>query len=249
MKKRIYLFISLLCLVSALSAQETAYYSPVLQVPCDPQASGAGGFAAPHWHKSEKYPLIRRAEEVRDLSRLPIEKGFFQLLTNGKDLLVKGVFTDSDIFNEATVARYLLDRRGDTVQLCLKPDSTPFYWLLQASPNDLQTCFLILGEGRRDLAQSRKPCKEILMTIKNRIDKKNNKWEIIMQIPLPLLTEKMEKETGKKINSWKFVIQRSNFSRHLRDTEISGFPQLVRHFYYTLSPSSAWLEFKGAVGK
>ena len=202
-----------------------------------------GKLDEPCWQQAIVYPMARGKD--RETLNVKIrEGGEVMVCWDTTNLYVGTKFYDSDVVAEGTEDQLHQYGMGDVVELFLKPEQSPWYWELYATPTAKKTAFFYPSRGRLGLpsgfkySSGLKVGAQVEGTLNNWKDR-DAYWTAEMAMPLADLTANGDKfEPGVP---WRIFVGRYNYSFYLSALEYTMVPQLPFSNYHYIS-GYGWLD-------
>ncbi len=183
------------------------------------------------WEDAEVYHLVLGADREGEIR----EKGKAMVSWDENYLYVGVKFYDSDIVAEGEEDQLHHYKKGDLLEVFLKPEGQTWYWELYATPAEYKSTFFIPGRGRIWLDSMADYDMDLKVGAKyegtlNYWEDVDEYWTAEMAVPVEELTARGE-EFGPGAE-WKILIARYNFSRYLPNRELSMYPRLSRTSFH-----------------
>ncbi|MCX8082956.1 MAG: carbohydrate-binding family 9-like protein [bacterium] len=148
------------------------------------------------WKIAPVYKLAF-SRDIESKGNIIQEGGEVQVAWDEGYLYIGVKFNDSDIVQESDKDQDHHYRKGDLVEIFLKPEANTWYWEIYGTPNNKKTVFWFPGRGRLGLPGCYEPgmeLKDILIATQIKGTLNNWKdideyWMIEMAIPVKELTK------------------------------------------------------------
>lgn len=156
------------------------------------------------------------------------QEGRIQFLWDKRFLYVGARLDDNDVVATGSKDQQLHFKLGDVVEVFLKPKDDSIYWEIYGTPHEKKTAMLFPSRGRAILSQATKyqmndlkVSARIHGTLNNWKDKDHG-WSVVIAIPFAELKKyHIKTEPGA---AFYIMIGRYNYSRYLKNKELSCFP-------------------------
>lgn len=182
----------------------------------------------PAWKEAAPYPLaVSKDKETPDAAL--VEGGEVRLAWDDDYLYVGVWFDDSDIVAEGKEDNMRHFRKGDVLEVFLKPDESNWYWELYATPLSKKSTLFFPGGGRLGLESPMAYRCDLRVGAfcdgsVNHWQDTDRGWSAEMAVPVKALTS-LGNALGPG-SKWRILIGRYNYSAYLPRKELSMTPQL-----------------------
>lgn len=174
--------------------------------------------------------LLRvRVWQQEDFNRLPQENAAFRCYVDKENFYVEVFVEDKDIICEAASPDAKLFNASDAIQIFLKSEKQTFLWEFNVTAGNVSNGFLYPGPGCQITAAAEKLSAKHEVKVDGTInDIKDNdrSWSVRVTIPLALL--RRNGLNFRDSEAWTILVSRNNYGKHLRNREISTYPQMLR---------------------
>lgn len=189
------------------------------------------------WKKTAVYNMDL-ADDSSAGGKVVEEGGQIRLAWDDEYFYVGISFEDSDIAAEGQADQIRHYDFGDVAELFLKPANHTWYWELYVTPLSMKSSYCYPGRGRLGLSRGVEDYKcglkvaaQYIGTCNNWQDK-DKSWTAEMAMPIRDLTARGE--TFGPQSDWRILVARYNYSRYLKEIELSMTPRLSKTLYHSL---------------
>lgn len=229
-----------------LLAASPSVFRPKVKVPKVKNLTMENGIDHPAWKDVQGNEFRRLVYSNADMYRRPLEPATVKYLYDDKNFYVLADMIDSDIMTTATTDGGHFYMQGDLLEIFIKPAKSNYYWEIYGTPNKLNTRFFFGSRSTVGLP-SGFAHKDVNVKIAVKIDgtfndptDRDKSLKILVAIPLaelnrPHLTKEHPAGTVPFApgEDWRILTARYNYSRYLKTSELSSFPQIANG-YHTL---------------
>ena len=189
------------------------------------------------WQTAPRYTFSLGKDRLASNNNL-VEPGYVQCAYDEDYFYLAVSCVDNDIVAEGQADQLHHYQFGDTAELFLKPENASWYWEMYVTPRGNKTVFFFPGRGRlgvpscfEDQGWGLQVGAKMTGTLNNWQDKDQG-WTAEMAVPIEDLTR--FGGTFSNADKWTILISRYNFSRYLKNIEMSAFPRLSRTDFHLL---------------